>query len=211
MLVNQSAVSENAAVPRIDAPTVAEHAARRRAAIVKAATELLVLSGPQAVTPAAVAGAAGLARSSVYQYFPSTGSLVAIAVEEAFSRALARLVESLATAHTPAERVAAYVDAALDAAIEGHRPMSSLDLGSLPPQCRDRVAELHASLLAPLVDALAEAGSDDASAVAGLVNAVVVAAAGQVVNGESTAVVRTRVQAFLTAALAGLLASTSVP
>lgn len=191
-------------MPRIDAPTVAEHSARRRAAIVNAASELLVLSGSAAVTPAAVAQQSGLARSSVYQYFPSAGSLVAIAVEEAFSRATAQVVGALAGATTPAQRIAAYVDSALGAAIDGHRPMSSLDLPSLPAECRDRVTELHASLIAPLVSALDDAGSIDAAGVAGLVNAVVVAAAGQVVHGEPVSVVRRRAQAFVTAATAGL-------
>lgn len=204
MLVNQISLGDNGHVPRIDAPTVAEHSAHRRAAIVRAATELLALSGPQAVTPAAVAKVAGLARSSVYQYFPSTGALVAIAVEEAFAQARGRLVAALADARTPAARIAAYVDASLDAAIDGHRPMTSLDLPSLPAQCRDRVSELHAGLLEPLVAALVDAGSTDAVGVAGLVNAVVVAAAGQVVRGESVSVVRRRVQGFVATATAGL-------
>ena len=59
-------------MPRIDAPTVAEHHAQRRAALLAAAEELLAEQGVEAVTPAAVGARAGLARSSVYQYFSSS-------------------------------------------------------------------------------------------------------------------------------------------
>ena len=57
-------------MPRIDAPTVAEHHVMRRDAIIAAARDLLGTAGASAVTPAAVAGRSGLARTSVYQYFP---------------------------------------------------------------------------------------------------------------------------------------------
>jgi AcrR family transcriptional regulator len=187
-------------VPRINAPTLAEHQTQRRAAVVGAAVDLLIVSGPAAVTPAAVAAAAGLARSSVYQYFPSTGALVAGAVEQAFAQATAALEAALGGATSPGDRVASYVDAALDAAIDGHRPMASLAGADLPAECRDRVAELHERMLAPLVAALRDLGVDDAAGVAGLVNAVLVAAAGQVVRGESGAVVRQRVRRFVLAA-----------
>ena len=58
-------------MPKISAPTVAEHRVRQRDALLHAATELLVDGGVSAVTPAAVGAAAGLARPSVYQYFSS--------------------------------------------------------------------------------------------------------------------------------------------
>lgn len=193
-------MGDNGRVPRINAPTLAEHQAQRRADVVGAAVDLLIMSGPAAVTPAAVAAAAGLARSSVYQYFPSTGALVAVAVEQAFARATAALGAALGDAASPGERVSAYVDAALDAAIDGHRPMTSLAGADLPAECRDRVAELHERMLAPLVAALQDLGVDDAPGVAGLVNAVLVAAAGQVIRGESGAVVRERARRFVLAA-----------
>jgi len=104
-------------MPKIDAPTVVEHHARRRAAIVSAAVDLLGADGAGAVTPAAVAAVAGLARSSVYLYYPSTGALVGAAVEEVFRRALADLTEAMAGARTPEARVTAYVDAGIDAAM----------------------------------------------------------------------------------------------
>lgn len=51
-------------MPKISAPTVAEHRVRQRGALLRAAIELLVDGGVSAVTPAAVSAAAGLARPS---------------------------------------------------------------------------------------------------------------------------------------------------
>ncbi len=62
---------EDALVPKIEAPTVAEHHAMRRAAILDAATQLLSREGVQAVTPAAVARSICRAKNS---YIAATGS-----------------------------------------------------------------------------------------------------------------------------------------
>jgi len=194
-------MGHNGGMPRISAPTLAEHQAKRRSDVVSAAVSLLVISGPGSVTPAAVAASAGLARSSVYQYFPSSGALLAAAVEDAFRRTLEGLDTALAGATTPAEKISAYVDTALDGAIDGHRPMASLAGADLPPECQQRVVELHHELLAPLVAALADLGHADAEAQAALVNAVLVAAAGQVVRGESARSVHDRVRRFVLAAV----------
>ena len=80
-------------MPKINASTVAEHRAHQREALIGAAIDILVNEGATAVTPAAVGARAGLARSSVYQYFDSSAALLATITEEAFRRsneALAR-------------------------------------------------------------------------------------------------------------------------
>lgn len=179
-------------MPKIDAPTVAEHHAMRRAAILGAATDLLGREGVSAVTPAAVAASAGLARSSVYQYYPSTGALVGAGVEETFRRSLVALEHAMSGAGSPQERVLAYVDAGLTAAVDGHQPMAAYVGLDLPDECRARVVEMHRALVAPLVDALAEGGVSDAQGVAELVGGVVSAGATQVRRGESLAAVRPR-------------------
>ena len=188
-------------MPRIDAPTVAEHHARRRAAIVSAAADLLGTEGVGAVTPAAAASAAGLARSSVYQYYPSTGALVGAAVEELFGRTLADLEAAMVSARTPQARVTAYVDASLDSALAGHFPQGSYHGTELGPDTQERVHALHAALVDPLVAALRQAGIRDAEGVAGLVGGVVGSAALQVRYGEPAAAVRRRLRAFVRGAL----------
>jgi AcrR family transcriptional regulator len=176
-------------MPKIDAPTVVEHHARRRADIVAAAAELHGADGTTAVTPAAVAALAGLARSSVYQYYPSSGALVGAAVEEVFRRTLDGLESAMRTARTPAARLTAYVDASLDAAVAGHFPQGSYHVAT--------IHELHEALAEPLVSALRDAGVRDAAGVAGLVGGVVSSAAIQVQHGEPVATVRRRLRTFV--------------
>jgi AcrR family transcriptional regulator len=184
-------------MPRIEAPTLAEHHAQRRAAIVAAAVDLLGREGIGAVTPAAVASGSGLARSSLYQYFPSTAALVAAAVEESFTRTRILIERGQSRAATPAERVLAWVDSALTAAVEGHDPTRMHSAAELPEECRAAVAALHLELTTPLVGALDELGNASPEAVAELVGGAVAAAAGQVARGASVRTVRHRVRTFV--------------
>ncbi|MDA8438821.1 MAG: TetR/AcrR family transcriptional regulator [Propionibacterium sp.] len=189
-------------MPRIEAPTVAEHHALRRAAILDAAVAVLAAEGPAALTPSAVAATAGLARSSVYQYFASTAELVAAGVEETFRRAIAGIESALATADTPQEKIAAYVGGALDAAASGHEPMSVYAAADLPEACRAAVADLHRQATIPLVEPLEQLDVADPWAMAELIGGVVSAGASQVSRGEPLDAVRVRVQAFVLRALA---------
>jgi AcrR family transcriptional regulator len=189
-------------MPRIEAATVPEHHARRRSAIVDAAVVVLRESGPAAVTPAAVAGAAGLARSSVYQYYPSTGALLGSAVEEEFRRTRDALEAATARARSARGRLTAYLDVALEAAVAGHRPMGAYAGLDLPTECRVRLGDLHASLLRPLVDAVRDVGSRDAEGTAGLVVGAVGAAAASVRHGEPLPAARRRLHRFVLAGCA---------
>jgi AcrR family transcriptional regulator len=57
-------------VPRITGPDIATHVARQEAAVVRAAVGLFADRGYAAVTLADIAAAVGLARTSLYRYFP---------------------------------------------------------------------------------------------------------------------------------------------
>lgn len=143
-------------VPKIDAPTLAEHQSRRRAALIAAGAELLSTQGVDGLTLSAVGAAAGLARSSVYQYFDSSPGLLAAVVEEAFPQAIERLQAVVDRASTPMAQVDAFVGTALLMATEpAHRSLYALGRLSLPPGCQRRLVELHHELNAPLRSALA--------------------------------------------------------
>ncbi|MBQ0986721.1 TetR/AcrR family transcriptional regulator [Streptomyces sp. F63] len=149
-------------MPKISAATVAEHRARQREALIEAAVDILVAEGATAVTPAAVGARAGLARSSVYQYFDSAAALLATIVEEAFPRANAALAEALAGADGPAARIDAYIATMIRLGAEGaHRPAAALMASDLHPACRERLMELHHEQAAPLRDAVRDLGVPD--------------------------------------------------
>ncbi|MFI8093722.1 TetR/AcrR family transcriptional regulator [Streptomyces sp. NPDC086080] len=157
-------------MPKINAPTVAEHRAQQRAALVGAAIDLLVNEGAAAVTPTAVGARAGLARSSVYQYFDSSAALLATVMEEAFRRSNQALADAMATASGPVERVEAFFRESLRLGAEGaHRPAAALMSAGLPPAALERLMELHLEQVEPFRAAVREIGAPDPSLTADLI------------------------------------------
>ena len=70
-------------MPKIQAATIGENREMRRQQLMSAALELAMSKGAGAITVAAVAQKAGLARSSIYEYFSSSADLVAdLVIEE---------------------------------------------------------------------------------------------------------------------------------
>src|SRR5690554_3928394 len=111
--------SHNGLMPKISAPSVVEHRAQQRAALITEATQILLRDGAAAVTPAAVGRAVGLARSSVYEYFPSTGDLLAEVALLAITEWSRELAAQIAPAGAGWPRLEAYVRASLDMVAEG--------------------------------------------------------------------------------------------
>jgi AcrR family transcriptional regulator len=173
-------------MPKISAPTVAEHRARQRAALLEAAIETLVEQGADAVTPAAVTARAGLSRPSFYQYFPSSAALLATIVEDAFTAADQASAEALHGVDQPAARIDTFVRTELRLAHEGlHRPAAALARADLPHECRQRVSELHQQHYRPLLEALHELDLPDPSLTARLLAGLLQAACSAVENGHS--------------------------
>ena len=189
-------------MPKIDAPTVAEHHRRRRASLLAAAAEILADDGLDALSLGTVGAAAGLARSSVYQYFDSTPALVAALVEDAMPRALDELSARTAAGAGPLDRVESYVRSALTLATDPtHRALASLAHAPLPDECAARLAELHGGLLDPLHAALEELGIPEPALTATLVMGTVQAASRSVLEGVAVETVLDRTLALLQAGL----------
>src|SRR5664280_1754315 len=117
-------------MPRIEAPTVAEHSAMRRRQVVQGAMEVLAARGAAGLNPAAVAKKAGIARSSIYQYYPSTDALLGAAVVAMLERARDGVLAAMSGETTAAGRVRAYVRHAFDDVEAGHGTLPA-DLAAL--------------------------------------------------------------------------------
>jgi AcrR family transcriptional regulator len=158
-------------VPKIEAPTVAEHRANQERALLDAARELLLAGGRAAITPAAVGAAAGLARSSVYKYFSSGEEILTRIATEAFADWGARVSEAVGRAADVDGRVDAYVRTTLELAGSGAHRAAVLGGGQPPDaRAREQLAQAHRDLAAPLVAALAERGEADPVLTAELVD-----------------------------------------
>ncbi|EME15536.1 TetR/AcrR family transcriptional regulator [Rhodococcus triatomae] len=185
-------------MPRITAPTVAEHRAAQQRALLDAARELLAEGEPEIPGFAEVAARAGLARSSMYQYFRSRQHLLEALIEDAFPRWSARVDAAMAAAGAPDRRILAYVTANLDLVAEGEHAIASAIAAVAPSEKVNRAsAEMHNQLKAPLVDALDELGVPDPDETADLVNAMVHAASRQIEAGADVAAVRSRATALI--------------
>jgi AcrR family transcriptional regulator len=189
-------------MPKISAPTVAEHRLRQRDALLHAATELLVEGGVSAVTPASVGAAAGLARPSVYQYFSSGADILAAVIEDAFPKANEALRVALESADGPAQELDTYVRVSLRLARDGaHRPAAALQGAQLPEVCRERLRELHHEQAAPFLGALKELGTPDLQLTAQLLGGVLEAAMTAIESGASLETVTARTLTLVRAAV----------
>ncbi|MGZ2355886.1 TetR/AcrR family transcriptional regulator [Streptomyces sp. 372A] len=191
-------------MPRISAATVAEHHARQRQALVRAARELLEDGDAEAVTFAAVARATGLARNSVYKYFPGRPELLAAVVEDALPRWTDAIDAGMAAARTPRERVAAYVSAQLELVRSGEHRIARALAGVRDAQLvRESAGRVHGALLTPLTEALTELGEDDPRRTAVLLQGIVNAATTAIEAGDDYAAVSERAVRMAVRAVTG--------
>lgn len=183
-------------MPRIAAATVAEHHAMRRQALLAAGADVLAEQGLDRLTLGEVGTRAGIARSSVYQYFDSTADLVAALVEDAYPRATAFLVEAMRGVDDPAERVHVYLTAGLDLSTQpAFRALPSLLHSDLPEHCLARVRELHAAQAEPLRQALVDLHVPEVEVTSALLGAVLHQAGALLAAGVPRSAVEDRLRA----------------
>ncbi|WP_340539110.1 TetR/AcrR family transcriptional regulator [Nocardioides sp. GXZ039] len=163
-------------MPRIDAPTVAEHHQRQQRALLDAAKALLAETG-EAPSMAAVGRRAGLARSSVYQYFESPQALLHAVVADVLPAWAAQVHALVAAADTPGERVWAYIAGNVDLFASAEQVVAHALARVVDPQdLRGPMQEFHAALQVPLREALADLGEPDVVSMAELIDSIIVQA-----------------------------------
>jgi AcrR family transcriptional regulator len=199
-------------VPKIDAPTVAEHRANQERALLGAARELLLAGGRAAVTPAAVGAAVGLARSSVYKYFQTGEEILARITADAFADWGTRVSEAVNRAGDAGARIDAYVRATLELAGSGAHRIAVLG-GGMPRDdaARQRLAQAHHDLAAPLRAALADRGDPDPGLTAELLDGALSRAIGQVDAGRPAGEVMPTTLAFVRRAAGITSGATEAP
>lgn len=163
-------------MPRIQAPTVAEHRARQRRSILDAARALLAENGA-APSLAAVGARAGLARSSVYEYFSSREDLLAAVIADVLPAWAARIVEAVDAAPTPGARVWAYVTANMELFAGSEQAVARALMNVVDPAVLAApMAEFHQSLREPLLAALRAHGEPQPEVMADIIGSMVVRA-----------------------------------
>lgn len=116
-----------------------KRAARRRE-LMGLAARLMNLEGAAAITPAAVAAAAGMSRNSLYHYFRDKEALIRACYQDSASRTLERVEQALEGSVDPAESLSIMVSGLL-AAPDDVAILHDLDL--LPEPEADAVRQLQ--------------------------------------------------------------------
>lgn len=183
-------------MPRINADTLAEHREQQRRSILDAARDLLAEASrnPAAGAPSLsqVGRRAGLARTSLYQYFASREELMDAVIADVFPQWQERLHTAMEAVEGRGAKVRAYCRVSLELVAEGeHAVVSGLSL-----HARDRVStagkELHDAVVRPMIEALG--GSHD---LAEMVQSVVWTASKQIEDGRDVKGVMAHVDGLL--------------
>lgn len=160
-------------MPKISEPSLAQHRAARERALLDAAHELLLQTG-EAPSLLQVASRAGLARTSIYQYFGSKADLLRAMVRDVYPRWTERVTSAMAAAPSEADRIIAYAEANVRLVAEGAHAIGSA-LAALAPQeeLDEQATRMHLEIQQPLIQTLVALQVDSPEEVAELVGAVV--------------------------------------
>lgn len=194
-------------MPKIQAPTVALHRELRRQQLIDAAMGLAMATGVDSVTVTAVAAKAGLARSSIYEYFASSADLIADLVLEELDYYTRRLAEAISGAADPYLRFELWITESLRYVADGrHMLVKSLNTINTPDERKEEIIIGHRRMMAPLMNSLTEIGIADIRSAGALLASVTDAASMRIEAGNDAAL---EIQNAVTFALAGLRALAS--
>lgn len=164
-------------MPRIAAASIEENRDLRRSAILAAASQLARRDGLGKLTVGAVAKEAGLARSSVYDYFPSVTDIIAEVLVDELLEMCEQLAEGVAPARSDAEVVQLWIRTSLVMVADGrHKLLSAVAGIDFPATRRTQINSLHRRMAIPLVEALANHGVSNPRRLATQIASVVEAA-----------------------------------
>jgi AcrR family transcriptional regulator len=171
-------------MPKIQATSISANREMRRQQLIGAALELAMDQGAQAVTVAAVAQKAGLARSSIYEYFASSADLIADLVIEELEYYENRLAEAIKGATDPFEKLELWITEGLRYVQDGrHMLVKSLNTVATPDFRKDEIALGHRKLIAPLREALSATGIKDLAGAGSFISSVTDAASVRIEAG----------------------------
>lgn len=191
-------------MPKISAPTVAEHRAAQRAALVRAGEAVLLESGLAGVSPRSVTERAGMARSSFYDYFHAKDDLLVAIAIDAIERWDAEIEQALAGIEPGLAQLRAFVDATMAMTADGkHDLAGALREAQLSPSRLEDLMALHDALMRPLIRVLTDLGLSEPGQSAVLVQGVLGAGIQLVEHGVDHSAAADDVYHLLTRGLAG--------
>ena len=134
--------------PKISAPTIQQQRLLRQDQIIQTALSMALETGAESITMSAVAKAAGISRSSIYEYFSSSADLISDLVIEELQCYRERLLTATEGSDDPLDQISLWIEAALGYVIDGrHILVKSLNSITPPDYRKDEIRSGHRALL----------------------------------------------------------------
>ena len=146
-------------MPKISADTVAAHVAQQRAAVVDAAAALFAERGIANVSMSDIAEAVGLARNSLYRYFPDKGHILAVWLTSEIDPLVTESMLIAGSDKSPSERLERWLSFHLALGTNHeHRLMARVaeEIGSLSSEVRAEIGAQHRRLYGTIEPVLSE-------------------------------------------------------
>ncbi len=142
-------------MPKISAPSIAEHREARRDALLAAAAQFMLSGTP--FTVAQVASEVGLSRSAVYEYYASAADLIGDVLVDEMALWIDEISPMVEAESEPLARIETWVRGILGYVKDGrHVLVKSAGSVELPEARRLQLTSMRRELVAPLVQALTE-------------------------------------------------------
>ena len=148
--------------PKIQAATIVEQRAMRQRQLIDAAMSLALEGGVSKVTVSSVAKRAGVARSSIYEYFSSSADLIADLIMEEMAYYRDRLACAVAKVEDPYRYIELWIAEALEYVVDGrHLLVKSLNTVTTPNYRKSDIAKGHKELMATITQPISKIGIRD--------------------------------------------------
>jgi AcrR family transcriptional regulator len=182
-------------MPRIEAATIEEHVRLQNERVLDAASALFRRQGFAGTDMADIAGAVGLARNSLYRYYPNKEHILVACVQRDMGPFLKR-IEALDQAFPdPRARIDAWIDMAIDMATSpAHATLELMsEVQESSPELRQQIVLVHQlpnTVLERAVAAVLGRQRRDPALVTAMLAGMVQSGAGQAIRRASQAAVK---------------------
>lgn len=182
-------------MPRISAASIDEHVRQQNERVLEAAGQLFRTKGFRGTDMADIARVVGLARNSLYRYFPNKEHILAACVQRDMGPFVARMERIEQAYPDPRARVDAWIDMAIDMATSpAHATLELMsEVREASPELRQQIMRLHRApnaVLERAVGAVVARQRRDPALVTAMVAGMVQSAATQAIRRSSPAVVK---------------------
>lgn len=182
-------------MPRIEAETIQQHVAMQNERVLEAASALFRKQGYRGTDMSHIASAVGLARNSLYRYYPNKEHILVACVQRDMGPFIRR-IEALEQQYAdPRARIDAWIDTSIDIATSpAHATLELIsEVQEASPELRQEIMRLHTApnaVLENAVKGLLGRQRRDPALVTAMIAGMVQSGAGQAIRRSSHVAVK---------------------